>query len=366
MSLSLPIDCSLEQLRNQAKDLLKAHRAGDATVCDTYRLIHRFSKLSDHQILGASVSLQETQYALALDYGFRGWKELKTQVETRRLGAEADKLHFGLMVDPKGNAEARELYKRAIGMALDSPDPRFHAMVGSTYLKDFIWHDVGQEALDLARDWTQKAIALKPDPHFHLQLARIHSHGKEKDLAIAELDEVDSLAPDSAYLHARMAGVYMGLGVPDKALEVLEEARQIGPKGGGHLNFMGRVYAALGRQEKADEVYLERIEGASDGPSGESSPIQSSFVLSSDEIKGWLIGREGRKITAFQDETGVDMIIDDMPKTVTLSGPDPSRMEVARISMMKLLSNYRISPDGIAELVMEAEEESAAKPRLGS
>ena len=366
MSLPLPEECNLEQLKNQAKDLLNAHREGDVSVCDTYRLTRRFSKLTDHEILDAAVSLQETQYALALAYGFKGWKELKTHVETVRLWTKADELHFGILANPKGNARARELYKKAIEITPHDPHPRSHAMVGLTYLKDFLWNDVGREALDLARNWTKKAISLKSDPNFHMQLASVYAYGKEKDLTIAELDKVVSLAPDSAYLRARTASLYAGgtLSMRDKAVEVLEEARRIGPKGGSHLNYVGRVYAALGKQEKSDEVYQERVTRASAKPSGVSAPIQSSFALPDNEVKGWLIGLEGRKMAAFQDAAGVKMIIDDMSRCVTLSGFDPARLEVARISMMKLLSDCKISVDGIADIVKEAEEEMALRSAL--
>ncbi len=81
MPTSLPPNPSIRQLQKQAKDLLKAHRSGDFRVCETYRLTHRFAGATDQEMLQASVSLQETQYALALAYGFKGWKEMKAYVE---------------------------------------------------------------------------------------------------------------------------------------------------------------------------------------------------------------------------------------------------------------------------------------------
>ncbi len=81
MSKSLPPKPSFTNLRKQAKTLLNGHKSGDVGICGTFRLIHRFSGSTDQEILQASVSLQEAQYALALDYGFSGWKELKAHVE---------------------------------------------------------------------------------------------------------------------------------------------------------------------------------------------------------------------------------------------------------------------------------------------
>jgi len=82
MSRNLPTNPSIRFLQVEAKGILKAHKSGDVSVCGTYRLLKRFSGSSDQEILGSTVSLQEAQFALALDYGFKGWKELKTHVES--------------------------------------------------------------------------------------------------------------------------------------------------------------------------------------------------------------------------------------------------------------------------------------------
>jgi HEAT repeat protein len=84
MSRSLPDRPNLDRLRREAKSVVKAHRAGDRDVCSALRHIARLSSLSDEQILAETVSLQEAQHALARDYGFRGWTELRDHVEARR------------------------------------------------------------------------------------------------------------------------------------------------------------------------------------------------------------------------------------------------------------------------------------------
>lgn len=81
MSRSLPPSPSLEHLRNEAKALLKAHKRADPQVCGRLRALRRFAGASDEEILAAPLSLQETQFALALAYGFSSWKELKQRVE---------------------------------------------------------------------------------------------------------------------------------------------------------------------------------------------------------------------------------------------------------------------------------------------
>jgi ribonuclease Y len=108
-------------------------------------------------------------------------------------------------------------------------------------------------------------------------------------------------------------------------------------------------------EARAKEMLITSIQRFAAAHTAEATT--STVDIPSDEMKGRIIGREGRNIRAFEKATGVDVIIDDTPGVVIVSAFDPVRREVARLSLNKLIADGRIHPSRIEELVAETQRE---------
>jgi ribonucrease Y len=114
----------------------------------------------------------------------------------------------------------------------------------------------------------------------------------------------------------------------------------------------GAKEEAVRKSQKIIALAIERLAG--DFVAERSVTV---VALPNDELKGKIIGREGRNIRALEAATGIDLIVDDTPETVVISGHNPIRREVARLSLEKLISDGRIHPGRIEEVVRKSEQE---------
>jgi ribonuclease Y len=108
-------------------------------------------------------------------------------------------------------------------------------------------------------------------------------------------------------------------------------------------------------EARANEILVTAVHRL--GNSVVSDVLATTISLPNDEIKGKIIGKEGRNIRSFERATGVDVIVDDTPGTITLSSYDPIRRQIARIALENLILDGRIQPAKIEEAVQKAEAE---------
>ena len=116
-----------------------------------------------------------------------------------------------------------------------------------------------------------------------------------------------------------------------------------------------RDQAKLDSRREAQRIIVQAIQRTASDHSVETTV--SVVNLASEDMKGRIIGREGRNIRAFEAATGVDVIVDDTPEAVIISGFDPFRREVARIALERLMHDGRIHPSRIEEIVDKVRKE---------
>lgn len=174
-----------------------------------------------------------------------------------------------------------------------------------------------EKAEELKKD-RERALELVKDQEKKLQEVANLSHEQAKTLLLKQIEEEFK---DELVAHAKFLEEEMKKEVDEKAKQILADAIQ----------------------RYASETTVEST--------------TTSVPLASDELKGRIIGREGRNINAFETVTGVDVIVDDTPGSIVISGFDPIRRYMAKITLERLVEDGRIHPARIEEMYAKVKEE---------
>ncbi|MCD8361029.1 MAG: ribonuclease Y, partial [Acidaminococcaceae bacterium] len=184
---------------------------------------------------------------------------------------------------------------------------------------------------------------------------------KEEHLAVREAFLSDSQAKVDALYQKQLGELerLSGLSTEDAKKELLQSVEEEVKHETAMLIKDLEQQAKEEADKKAREIISLAIQRCAADHVAETTV--SVVALPNDEMKGRIIGREGRNIRTLETLTGIDLIIDDTPEAVIISGFDPVRREVARVALEKLINDGRIHPSRIDEMVEKAQKEVEQK-----
>ncbi len=145
---------------------------------------------------------------------------------------------------------------------------------------------------------------------------------------------------------------------------LIENLKETAQSEAAHLVKQIRETAVTTATKEANKIVISAIQRSAADHTAESTV--SVVELPSDQMKGRVIGREGRNIRTFEQLTGVELIVDDTPEAVVLSGFDPVRREIARVALTALVQDGRIHPARIEEMIKKATKDVDEEMRVAA
>lgn len=210
--------------------------------------------------------------------------------------------------------------------------------------------DATEKQLDVKVSALQKKIDIIEDREVDLNKREKGIHTREKGIELreVELEEIIGKQNERLQIIANMT--------PDEAKKLLMDNMINTAKleAAQHIKDI-KEKAEQDANKEAKEIILSAIYRCAAEHTVETTV--SVVILPNDEMKGRIIGREGRNIRSFETATGIDVIVDDTPEAVILSGYDPVRREIARMALEKLITDGRIHPTRIEEVVEKSQKE---------
>lgn len=207
-----------------------------------------------------------------------------------------------------------------------------------------------KENLDRQKHEAEKAeqAIRKTEAEMARRIAEADAQTKQADMLISEYK--DLLQQEKEKLQ-RLSGM-----TEEEAKKVLFDSliNEVKLEAGQKIQEV-REEAKLECNRLSKNIVIQAIQRTASDHSVETTV--SVLQINSDELKGRIIGKEGRNIRAFEAATGVDIIVDDTPEAIIISGFDPFRREIARISMERLIADGRIHPARIEEIVEKVQKE---------
>ena len=160
---------------------------------------------------------------------------------------------------------------------------------------------------------------------------------KQKELERAKLEELSGLSAEEA---------------KNRLIESLKDQAKLDA-----ASYINEIVdeAKLNANQQAKKIVIQTIQRVATETAIENSV--SVFHIESDEVKGRIIGREGRNIRALEAATGVEIVVDDTPEAIVISGFDPVRREICRLALHQLVSDGRIHPARIEEVVAKVKKQ---------